>query len=92
MVDLSSVITIAEYAGSALAIIGAELVSSKRKEAQWGWAFWLISNVLIAVVGLASGHYGVMIMQCWFLKTSYQGIRNHLTPHLRFLKTREADN
>lgn len=76
-------VQVLEYGGSACSIIGAEMLSSRHRQANWGWAIWLVANIFLLSFALASNLWGIVLMQIWFMKTSVAGMRNHLMPSLK---------
>lgn len=77
-----------ELTSTVLSIAGAELLSRDNTKSNWGWAFWLVSNVTFSGFAILNHHWGILVMQVWFTKTSVAGIRNHLFPYLRAGKRR----
>lgn len=75
-----------EYAASGLSIVGAELLSRKTRHAPWGWFVWLLANMAFITFAVLGGHWGILVMQIWFMKTNLCGISNHLLPILRHEK------
>lgn len=72
-----------EWSACAFSIAGAELLSRRKTYSSWGWAVWLVSNILFIAFAAVTHQWGILTTQLWFMKTSAIGIYNHLIPHLR---------
>lgn len=70
-----------EVIGTILSIAGAELVSRNSKFSPWGWAAWLVANVVMMGFAWINNHYGLMLMQAWFFKTSFTGSQKSPDAH-----------
>jgi hypothetical protein len=69
---------ILQWPGAALGLIGAALVSGNSNRARrWGFATWIVSNLVLIVWCVWSGAWGLLAMYSVYLITSGMGWRNN---------------
>lgn len=68
--------TVIEWSGSVLGIVGALLLALNIPQSRFGWIFFAASNVCWIYFGFATGTYSLAAMQIVFSCTSAIGIRN----------------
>ena len=73
-----NILFLSQYPALLTGILGAILVAgnSSRKR-YWGFAIWIISDILWALFGISSNAPGLIIMQFIFIFTSTMGMRNN---------------
>jgi len=82
-------LSVLEYTGSALGILGAILVISQHAKVRAAaFAVWTASNISLIALFVATDHYGLLNMQLCFLFTSIVGLVNNL----RQPKTRRMED
>jgi len=68
------VLSVFEWSGCLLGILGAVLVAVKSPHARWAWLLWLVSNASWTVYGLATANYALALQQGAFMITSAIGL------------------
>lgn len=63
-----------EWSGSLLGLLGAFLLALNSRISRWGWAAFLVSNVLLVVLAVSISRWGLLTMQVGFLGTSILGL------------------
>jgi hypothetical protein len=63
-----------EWAGCATGLLGAWLLALNNRLSGWGFAAFLVSNVLWIAFGVATGATGLVVMQVGFTATSLLGV------------------
>ncbi len=63
-----------EWAGCATGLLGAWLLALNNRLSGWGFAAFLVSNVLWIAFGVATGAAGLVVMQVGFTATSLLGM------------------
>ena len=68
----------AEWSGAALSMAGAYL-TARREGLSKFVGFWIfaVANVVLALWALTAGTYGILVMQTYFMFTTYTGLRSH---------------
>lgn len=68
------ILTLCEWAGTSLGLIGAVLLATHTRWSRYGWLAFLAANVAIAVFALGIGRHGLFVQQIGFSATSLLGI------------------
>jgi len=63
-----------EWSGAITGALGALLLALRLRVSGWGWALFLVSNVLWIGYGLLSGRWSIVFMQVFMTATSMLGI------------------
>lgn len=67
-------VTILEWSGSLLGLIGATLLACNASFSRFGWVFFLVANFCIIGFALAIERYGLTLQQAFFVLTSLLGM------------------
>ena len=67
-------VSVAEWAGCVLGILGSLLLATNSRVSAWGFVAFLLSNVAWIVFALAEGKSGLLIQQVCFTGTSFLGL------------------
>lgn len=67
-------LTIIEWSGSSLGLVGAYLLAFRNRVSHWGWVAFLVSNVLMMVLASSAHLWGLFAMQLGFMGSSLIGI------------------
>lgn len=65
-----------EYLGAATAIIGSLMITHKLPGYTYGFVFFLVASVSLAVYFLHNEQYGAFVMELIFIYSNVIGIRN----------------
>lgn len=68
-------LSIAEWSGSALGLIGAFLVATHSRFSRLGWIAFILANLAMIVFALGHQHWGLLLQQSGFFGTSLLGLR-----------------
>jgi|GEM_PF-1072005 len=63
-----------EWIGAIIGLVGSYFLATHGQYADWGFVFFLVSNMLFILFALKGKHYGLLIMQLGFTYTSLLGI------------------
>lgn len=69
-----------EWSGCLLGIVGAVLMAVQSPKARWAFVLWLISNLCWTIYGLSSGNMALALQQGAFCITSAMGIWHWFRP------------
>ena len=76
ILNLTKEMTWCEFAGSFFGLMGAFLVAMQVSGSEYGFVFFLISNVFFIQFSLSNRYYALLLMQVGFTATSLMGIYN----------------
>lgn len=76
ILNLTKEMTWCEFAGSIFGLLGAFLVALQIPDFEFGFVFFLISNVFFIQFSLSGRYYALLLMQVGFTATSLMGIYN----------------
>jgi hypothetical protein len=72
---------ILEWSGAVVGLIGAGLLATHSGRARYGWAFFLVANLVFIVWALKINATGLLVQQVGFMFTSLLGLyRSGLYP------------
>jgi hypothetical protein len=63
-----------EYAGAALSLIGAIMVSKNNNYSKWGFVIFTISNLLLGLWAYQMQAWGLLALNCAFMCINAYGI------------------
>ncbi len=72
--SLPSILWVAEWGGSLLAIGGALVMSMNRSWSWCAWPIWIFSNLLLVAPTALSEHWGMVVMQVAFVVVNVNGL------------------
>lgn len=72
--SLPSILWVAEWGGSLLAIGGALVMSMNRSWSWCAWPIWIFSNLLLVAPTALSEHWGMVVMQVAFVVMNVNGL------------------
>lgn len=72
--DAGIPLAVMEWAGAVTGLLGAFLLSMNVAVSRYGWGFFLLSNVMWIVFGVATEAWGLVFMQVGFTLTSMNGV------------------
>lgn len=67
-------VSVAEWTGCTLGVIGAFLVATNSRVSAWGFVAFLLSNVAWIVFAVVEGKTGLLVQQVFFTATSLLGL------------------
>lgn len=73
---IPSIQVLCEWLGASLGLVGAYFLATHGQYADWGFVFFLTSNLFFILFAIKGKHYGLLIMQLGFTYTSLLGIYN----------------
>ena len=76
ILNLTKQMTWCEFVGSLLGLIGAFVVAKQNQGSEFGFVFFLISNLFFIQFSLTNRYYALLLMQVGFTVTSLMGIYN----------------
>jgi hypothetical protein len=80
----SSALQVFEWAGAALGMLGALLLSLNIRISRYGWISFALANIAMVVFAIGINAYGLLAQQLFFSLTSTIGIaRSFLSPGTR---------
>ena len=79
LLDTSNLQSLLSWAGAITALIGSNLLAEYSRFSRWGWAFYLVSNLLCIGYFAWTGTNSFLVMQIGFLYTTVKGIRKTFT-------------
>ncbi|MAP25338.1 MULTISPECIES: nicotinamide mononucleotide transporter [unclassified Methylophaga] len=76
ILNLTKQMTWCEFSGSIFGLLGAFLVAMQVPGSEFGFVFFLISNLFFIQFSLSNRYYALLLMQVGFTATSLMGIYN----------------
>ena len=67
-------VSVAEWTGCTLGVLGAFLVATNSRVSAWGFVAFLLSNVAWIVFAVVESKTGLLIQQVFFTATSLLGL------------------
>lgn len=68
-------ITVFEWAGSLLGLLGAFLLATHSRVSRYGWVAFLAANLAMVAFAVGIDRYGLLLQQAGFTATSLLGLR-----------------
>lgn len=68
-------ITVFEWAGSLLGLLGAFLLATHSRVSRYGWVAFLGANLAMVAFAIGIDRYGLLLQQVGFTATSLFGLR-----------------
>lgn len=68
-------ITVFEWAGSLLGLLGAFLLATHSRVSRYGWVAFLAANLAMVAFAIGIDRYGLLLQQVGFTATSLLGLR-----------------
>ena len=68
-------ITVFEWAGSLLGLLGAFLLATHSRVSRYGWVAFLGANLAMVAFAIGIDRYGLLLQQVGFTATSLLGLR-----------------
>lgn len=68
-------ITVFEWAGSLLGLLGAFLLATHSRVSRYGWVAFLAANLAMVAFAVGIDRYGLLLQQVGFTATSLLGLR-----------------
>ena len=76
ILNLTKEMTWCEFAGSIFGLLGAFLVAMQAPGSEFGFVFFLISNLFFIRFSISNRYFALLVMQVGFTATSLIGIYN----------------
>ena len=72
-----------EWIGTVCGISGAALIASNVRLSPWGWWLFLMSSMSLCLFAVATGAYGLLLLNICFVMTNITGLYRHWVPYVR---------
>ncbi|ART61459.1 hypothetical protein CBP36_21055 (plasmid) [Acidovorax carolinensis] len=81
-------ITLLEWGGSLLGLLGAFLLATHSRLSKYGWIAFLAANLAMVAFAIGIERYGLLVQQIGFTATSVLGLRRAGLLFFRAVKQR----